>query len=53
MESGRWTRILYGKILKARVPVTEEWVSPVIRQSLLHWAYVPNQPDYDKWLSLH
>lgn len=51
VERGRWTRTLYGKIRSAGVPVDDGSISPVIRQSLLHWAYLPNEADYGIWLN--
>lgn len=51
VEQGRWTNIFYHKVQKAAVAVESIKVSPVIRQSLMHWAYAPNEADYLKWLS--
>lgn len=53
VHRGRFARQLYGRILKAGGPdyIEDITISPVIRQSLLHWAYQVNFQDYTTWLS--
>ncbi|CAG9461844.1 unnamed protein product [Pedinophyceae sp. YPF-701] len=38
-DKGRWRRNLVGKIVRANKPFDDASVSPVVRQTLLHWAY--------------
>lgn len=49
IRSGRWTNRLYRAILNAGQNVDDYTISPVIRQSLLHWAYEVNELDFDVW----
>lgn len=43
--SGRWRNAIYKKIYS-----TGDWnTSPRIQQSLLHWAYYVNEPDFFTW----
>lgn len=43
--NGRWRNRIYSKIYE-----TNDWdVSPRIQQSLLHWGYMVNKADFDKW----
>jgi len=47
--NGRWRNRLYGMIHKKGTHVDDILISPRIRQTLLHWAYIANQKDYDLW----
>jgi len=49
LDQGRWSNILYGKIRKVNADPHDASVSPVIRQSLLHWGYEANDADYAEW----
>merc|ERR1711892_146822 len=42
-KTGRWRVNLFNKILKANAKVDDARVSPVVRQTLLHWGYVPTE----------
>ena len=44
--SGRWKNNLIGKIAKAGVKYNNPAISPVIRQTLQHWAYKLTEKDY-------
>ena len=46
---GRWRNQLCGAIAKSSRDVDDHSVSPVIRQTLLHWAYELSQGDYEAW----
>lgn len=48
---GRWRNQLCGKISKAGASFDDAAISPVIRQTLLHWAYSLTSEDYDLWSS--
>jgi len=43
---GRWKNNLIGKIAKAGVKYNNPAISPVIRQTLQHWAYKLTEKDY-------
>merc|ERR1712129_340705 len=43
---GRWKNNLIGKIAKAGVKYNNSAISPVIRQTLQHWAYKLTEKDY-------
>merc|ERR1711997_93735 len=45
---GRWKNNLIGKIAKAGVKYNNSGISPVIRQTLQHWAYRLNEKDYQE-----
>ena len=47
-ETGRWKNNLISKIAKAGCAWDNYGVSPVVRQTLQHWAYQLNQEDFDK-----
>ena len=47
--SGRWRIQLFNKINAKGTTVDDPSVSPVIRQTLLHWAYELSEADYDAW----
>lgn len=38
-RAGRWKNNLLGKIIKANAKWNDNTISPVIRQTLLHWGY--------------
>ncbi|KAA8498983.1 hypothetical protein FVE85_6568 [Porphyridium purpureum] len=45
---GRWKRALLNKITRAGVQHDNESVSPVIRQTLLHWAFEVSEKDLQR-----
>jgi len=45
---GRWKNNLIGKIARAGVAYNNPGISPVIRQTLQHWAYRLNEKDYQE-----
>ncbi|KAK9809387.1 hypothetical protein WJX73_000283 [Symbiochloris irregularis] len=47
-EKGRWKRSLVNKCLSAGKAWNDASVSPVVRQSLLHWAYEITEKQFDK-----
>eukprot|EP00090_Calanus_glacialis_P019018 TRINITY_DN29344_c0_g1_i1.p1 TRINITY_DN29344_c0_g1~~TRINITY_DN29344_c0_g1_i1.p1 ORF type:complete len:302 (+),score=90.68 TRINITY_DN29344_c0_g1_i1:38-943(+) len=47
-ETGRWKNNLISKIVKAGCAWDNYAVSPVVRQTLQHWAYQLNKEDFDK-----
>jgi hypothetical protein len=48
---GRWRNIIYNKIHSSGCNIGQsETVSPRIQQSLLHWSYVVNKEDYQRWM---
>jgi len=49
---GRWRNQLCGRIAAARSDGSgwdDATISPVIRQTLLHWAYELNEADWEAW----
>jgi hypothetical protein len=48
-ERGRWRNQLCGAIAKSAKRWDDCSVSPVIRQTLLHWAYELTEGDYGAW----
>lgn len=48
-EKGRWRTRLCKLVFMQRTAFDDEKVSPVIRQTLLHWGYELTQADYLKW----
>ena len=48
-SSGRWRNQLCGAVAKASSRFDDRKVSPVIRQTLLHWAYELSVADYEEW----
>ena len=46
---GRWRNQLCGAVCKAGAHFDDAAVSPVIRQTLLHWAYELSETDYGAW----
>ena len=47
-ERGRWKNNLISKIVKAGCGWDNTTVSPVVRQTLQHWAYSLTQEDFNK-----
>jgi len=47
-ETGRWKNNLISKIVKAGCGWDNYGVSPVVRQTLLHWGYQLTQADFEK-----
>ena len=47
-ERGRWKNNLISKIVKAGCGWDNSSVSPVVRQTLQHWAYRLTQEDFNK-----
>jgi len=47
-EKGRWKNNLISKIVKSGCAWDNYAVSPVVRQTLQHWAYQLSQEDFDK-----
>jgi hypothetical protein len=48
---GRWRNQLFGAIARHGGSWADASVSPVIRQTLLHWAYELSEADYRAWLA--
>lgn len=48
-ERGRWRNQLCGRVRTARAAHDDARVSPVIRQTLLHWAYELSEGEYEAW----
>ena len=46
---GRWRNQLCGAVAKGSGRHDDERVSPVMRQTLLHWAYELSAEDFDAW----
>lgn len=46
---GRWRNQLCGAVVKASKRWDDPSVSPVIRQTLLHWAYELSEADFQEW----
>ena len=44
----RWKGNLCGKVLIARAEYDDASVSPVVRQTLLHWGYELTEADFQK-----
>jgi hypothetical protein len=44
---GRWRSNLITKVMNARATFDDEAVSPVVRQTLQHWAYRLSDEDYE------
>eukprot|EP00045_Choanoeca_perplexa_P003352 m.29990 g.29990 ORF g.29990 m.29990 type:complete len:316 (-) comp11996_c0_seq5:66-1013(-) len=47
-ETGRWRIQLCNKIMRSNKKFNDRSVSPVIRQTLLHWGYELTERDYAK-----
>ena len=50
-SKGRWKRFLLNKIVAANAHLDDYSVSPVVRQTLLHWAYEVTPKDMKVHLS--
>ena len=48
-ERGRWRNQLCSKVQKGSGKWDDVLVSPVIRQTLLHWGYELSRNDFEKW----
>lgn len=48
-ETGRWRRNLIAKCVRAGKSFDDYSVSPVVRQTLLHWAYELNEKDFNAY----
>jgi hypothetical protein len=48
-EAGRWKRNLIAKCVRAGKSYDDFSVSPVVRQTLMHWAYELTEKDYDEY----
>ena len=46
---GRWRNQLCGAIVRGSGRFDDMTISPVIRQTLLHWAYELSEADYELW----
>ena len=46
LKSGRWVRNLVTKVCRAQANFDDEGVSPVVRQTLLHWGYELTDADF-------
>jgi len=46
LKSGRWVRNLVTKVCRAQASYDDEKVSPVVRQTLLHWGYELTDEDF-------
>lgn len=45
-SKGRWKRFLVNQCLRANAAFDDPGVSPVVRQTLLHWAYELTESDF-------
>ena len=45
-DKGRWKQNLIAKCMRDGAPHDDEQVSPVVRQTLLHWAYELTEADF-------
>ena len=48
-EKGRWRTNLIAKVVAAGAAFDDPKVSPVVRQTLLHWGYELTQADFVKY----
>ncbi len=48
-EKGRWKRNLIAKCVKAGKSFDDKSVSPVVRQTLLHWAYELTEEHFESY----
>ena len=46
---GRWNKNLMNKIIKSDTTFDDFTISPIIRQSLQHWAYQLTKEDFEKY----
>lgn len=47
-DKGRWVRALVNKIVRSNKRCDDATVSPVIRQTLLHWAFELTQAEFER-----
>jgi len=48
--NGRFRNTIYNKIYKSGLKIeNSKDISPRIQQSLLHWSYIVNNEDYERW----
>lgn len=47
-DKGRWKMNLVGKVMRKEAAFDDADVSPVVRQTLQHWAYELKEADYNK-----
>lgn len=45
--------VFYHEVIKSGKAWDDATVSPVIRQTLLHWAYELNAADWEAWRDTH
>ena len=50
--NGRWRKALMNQIIKKKTEHDDYSISPVIRQSLQHWAYKLNKKDFDSFRNI-
>ena len=48
VASCRWKKSLVNKVVRANKHWNDASVSPVVRQTLLHWAYELTEADFDR-----
>ena len=48
--TGRWRNNLITKIAKSGCGIDNEAISPVVRQTLQHWAYKLSKEDYNAYV---
>lgn len=46
----RWKQNLIAKCVSAGRPFDDASISPVVRQTLLHWGYQLTKQDYGAWI---
>lgn len=49
-DKGRWVRALVNKVLRSNKRYDDATVSPVIRQTLLHWAFELTEGEFERML---
>lgn len=50
-DKGRWVRALVNKIVRSNKRWDDATVSPVIRQTLLHWAFELTEEEFERMLN--
>ncbi len=48
-KKGRWRNYIYSKIHQKGTSIEDISFSLAVRQSLLHWGYMINNPDFEMW----